>query len=227
MNPFLKAALLTLVVVALALAMAAQLDAVRASELRNSIDSALFQNQERQVALHFGRVMANDTAAQCAYLTRMRAKQLNDTYPLALKIQDYEKNNLFNSEYENIKTTYFLGVADSYISVFEQQQACRSDEVPLLLVYREKSACPECRAQNQILSGLVAARCPNVRIYALPYDYPLMPLQMLADRYNVSSESRMPVTVIDDKIRLDGLRSEDELVAALVSRGATCGPKQN
>lgn len=227
MNPFLKAALLTVIVVALALAMAAQLDAVRASELRNSIDSALFQNQERQVAMHFGRVLANDSAAQCAYLTRMRAKQLNDTYPLALKIQDYEKNNLFNSEYENIKTTYFLGVSDSYISAFEQQQACGRDEIPVLLIYREKSGCPECRTENQVLSGLVAARCPNVRIYALPYDYPLMPLQMLADRYNISSATRMPVIVIDDKIRLEGLRSEDELVAAMVSRGAACGPKKS
>lgn len=227
MNPFLKAALLTLIVVALALAMAAQLDAVRASELRNSIESALFQNQERQVALHFGRVMANDTAAQCAYLTRLRAKQLSDTYPLALKIQDYEKNNLFNSEYENIKTTYFLGVSDSYISAFEQQQACGSDEVPVLLLYREKTDCPECRAQNQILSGLVAARCANVRIYSLPYDYPLMPLQMLADRYNISAASRPPLTIIDDNIRFTGLRSEDELVTALVSRGAVCGPKKN
>jgi hypothetical protein len=226
-NPFLKAALLTLVVVALALAMAAQLDAVRASELRNSIDGALFQNQERQVALHFGRVMANDTAAQCTYLARMRAKQLNDTYPLALKIQDYEKNNLFNREYENIKTTYFLGVSDSYISAFEQQQACGGDEIPVLLIYREKTDCPECRAQNQVLSGLVAARCADVRIYSLPYDYPLMPLQMLADRYNVTDASRAPVTIIGDKIRLEGLRGEDELVAALISSGAACGPKKS
>ena len=227
MNPFLKAALLTVVVVGLALAMAAQLDSMRASELRNSVDNALFQNQEQQVVLHFRRVMANDTAAQCTYLTLLRQQQLNDTYPLALKIQDYEKNNLFNSDYESIKTTYFLGVADSYISALEQQRACGSREIPVLLIYREKTDCPECRTENQILSGLVAARCPSMRIYALPYDFPLMPLQMLADRYNVSDASRAPVTVIDDKTRLEGLQSEDELVAALAGSGAACGPKKS
>ncbi len=225
MNPFLKAALLTIVVVALALALAAQLDSMRATELRSNIESSLFVNQENAVALHYSRVMANETTQQCKYLETMRQQQLNDTYPLSLKIQDYEKNNLFNSEYENIKTTYFLGVSDSYISAFEQRQLCGGNEVPVLLIYSEKKDCPECRAQNQILSSLVAPRCPNVRVYALPSDYPLMPLIMLNERYNVTNTTQTPVIIIDDQIHLSGLQDEDTLVAQLVRRGATCNPK--
>ena len=66
MNPFLKAALLTIVVVALALALAAQLDSMRATELRSNIESSLFVNQENAVALHYSRVMANE-------ITRMKS----------------------------------------------------------------------------------------------------------------------------------------------------------
>ncbi|MDE1798306.1 MAG: thioredoxin family protein [Candidatus Micrarchaeota archaeon] len=218
MNPFLKAGILTVVVVAMALLVVAQLDSLRTQELRTSIDSVVFENQARDVLQHYGRVMANDTATQCKYLAQVRQKQFDTTYPLALRIQDYEKNNLLGSEYESLKTEYYLGTADIYISGFEQKETCGGNEVPLLMFYTEKTQCPDCRAQNLILPD-IATRCSNVRILALPSDYNLTPLEVLADRYNIST---VPAIVINDSQKLVGLTSEDDLVKALRAQGANC-----
>jgi len=218
MNPFLKAVLLTIVIVALALLVVLQLDNTRTVELRKSIDKTLSENTERQVVQYYGQVMASDPQSQCQYLTRLRQKQFDSTYPLAQRIQDYEKNNLLNSEYQNIKNTYFLGLTEIYLSGIEHHKLCGGDEIPLVMFYSEKNDCPDCRAQNRLMP-FIAQRCPKVRIYAFPSDSDLTPLQMMTDRYNIS---KTPTIVINDNKRLVGLSSEDEIIAALKANGAVC-----
>jgi len=223
MNPFIKAAILTVIIVALALLVVGQLDNARTAELRKSIDKTMSENVERLGVQHYAQVMASDPQSQCLYLTRLRQKQFDSTYPLAQRIQDYEKNNLLNQEYNNIKTNYFLGLTEIYLSGIEHHKLCGGNEIPIVLFYSEDTDCPDCRAQNRLLP-LIANRCPGVRIYAFPSDSDLTPLQMMTDRYKIT---KTPAIVVDDKTKLEGLSSEDEIIAALTARGAACAKTAN
>ncbi len=223
MNPFIKAGIYTILIVALALLIVAQLDASRAGALRQSIDTAMFQNQERQVIEHYSQVLANDTSSECRYLARLRQKEFDETYPLAQRVQDYEKSNLLNQEYLNIKTGYFLGMMEIYLSGFENRKMCANEEVPLVLFYTEKTNCPECRTQNNLLP-FIASRCPGVRIYAFPSDSDLTPLQMLTDRYSIT---RTPALVINDRVQMVGLQDENAIMTALNAQGAHCSINAN
>ena len=221
-NPFAKAAVLTVIVVVLALLAANGLDAMRSNDLKQTVERIGLQNQETQVINHYDKVMAKSSDEECPYLMRLREKQLSQTYTLAPKISEYEKKNLFNDEYQQIKSEYLLGLADAYITSFEAGNACNLDEKRIAFFFRSNSGsnndCPDCLAQGKILD-LVGPRCTNVRVYAMPTDSGLEPVNIIVDRYNISSE---PTLIINDRTRRVGLQGEDEIIRQLKAAGANC-----
>ncbi|VVB57979.1 Uncharacterised protein [Candidatus Anstonella stagnisolia] len=218
MNPFLKAGILTALVVLLAFLMVSQIDNMRANELRKNVESVLAQKQAEDVLAQYSRVLAKSPQEQCPYLLSLRQAQLDRTYSIALRLQDYERSNILNAEYEQLKLSYFLGLSSMYVSGFENRKTCGVEEIPLAFFYKENSLCPDCLSQNAILSN-VAKRCKNVRIYAFPADYSLEPVKILADRYKISA---VPAIVINDGSAQAGLQSEAALINSLVANGATC-----
>lgn len=217
-NPFLKAALLTALVVGIALLVVNQLDAMRSASLRSDLERLTFSNRAESVLNHYGQVMARSPQEQCPYLMRLRQERLSTTYTLAPRIGEYEKRNLFNDEYVRLKSDYLLSLADAYISSFELARTCGLNETPLAFFYTSKSECPDCLAQGAILDR-VGPRCPGLRVYAMPVDSEWAPLNLLVNRYSVA---RTPALVVDDRDRLEGLQSEGQIVAALRQRGVVC-----
>jgi len=218
MNPFLKAALLTALVVVLAFFTVSQIDNARANDVKKNVDSVLAQKQAEDVLAQYSRVLAKSPQEQCPYLFSLRQKQLDRTYSLALRMQDYERSNVLNSEYEQLKTSYLLGLASMYISGFDNRKTCGADEIPLAFFYEENSQCQDCLAQNAVLSN-VAKRCKNVRIYAFPADNPLEPVKILADRYNIGA---VPAIVVNDGTAQSGLQGEQAVIGMLSASGAVC-----
>ncbi len=217
-NPFLKAGLLTMLVVVLALMLMSQIDSARTSELRKNIDSVVAENQANYVLMHYKQVMAEKPSELCPYLASLRQKQLDKTYSLATKIQDYERSNVLDTEYNTLKSSYFIALSDMYISAFENKKTCGLDETPMAFFYAENSNCPDCRAQDALMVK-IAARCPKTRIYAFPFDSKFEPVQVIANRYGISSA---PAIVINDKKTLTGLQGEESVVATLKEAGAAC-----
>lgn len=218
MNPFLKAALLTLMVVALAFVLMSFVDNAREKELAKSVESVLADAQSETVLREYARVMARSPQEQCPYLLSLRQKQLDKTYSLALKLQDYERSNVLNEEYEQLKVSYFLGLSSMYVSGFEMRTSCGVSEVPLVLFYSEKERCQECVAQNLVLEN-VAKRCSGVRIYAFPYDSDMETVKIISDRYGIKG---VPSIVVDDRSAQRGILQEENLVSQLRSYGANC-----
>ena len=217
MNPFLKAGIFTLVVVALALVFVFQFDNLRAGELRKSVDQLLYENEARQVLNHYASVMGASQQELCPYVSELRQRQLDRTYALAGKIPDYESHNTFNGEYESFKTTYLLALADMYITGFDDKKSCGRKEIQLAFFYPEKSPCPDCTATNLLLKS-IGAECKNVRIYAFPFDSELEPVMVLANRYSANSWA----LVIEDGEVLRNLPTHDVLVSKLRANGADC-----
>lgn len=218
MNPFIKAALLTIAVVLLSIFVASYFDAARANQLKQNVNSVVFENQGRAVLQHYGQVMAKSPTDYCPYLATMIKRQTDKTYELAGKIQDYERNNLFNSEYYSLKTSYYLQLADIYVSSFENRGKCGSSETPIAFFFVGNTDCPDCRAQSRVFDAL-GQRCQGVRVYAFPLDTDLEAIRIFSDRHSVSSA---PTIVINDKEKMAGLQSEDAIMAKLKEMGVAC-----
>jgi thiol-disulfide isomerase/thioredoxin len=216
-NPFIKAAVLTLAVVVLAILFVGQLDSARQKNLRSSIDSVTLESETSRLISRYTQVMgvAGDSCANLNFTTQL---QKDKTYSLAFRIQDYEKANIVGEDYNTLRTSYFVNLMDLYLASFENKEKCPSlNETPLVYFYRE-GECPDCKAQNDVLESL-APKCSNVRIYAFPVNSEFQFIELLKNRYGVNST---PAIVINDDEKIEGLRGEDQLIAALKRNGAEC-----
>lgn len=218
MNPFAKAAILTVVVLILTLLLVGQIDSMRENDLGKNIKELEFELESNRLLARYGQVMAADDD-KCAFLNYTENLQEKKAFSIAYSIQEYERANLVGDEYETLKRAYFASLVDLYITSFENLKSCPNlKQVPVAFFYIQ-SDCPACQVQGQVLSS-AAQKCSNVRIFAFASDsnYPF--LKMLAERYEISSA---PVVVINDSLKILGVTDDEQLISQLEKFGAICG----
>lgn len=218
MNPFIKAGLLTLAVVVLAFFFASEFDNARMSSLKKDIEQVVTDNQAQQSLYRYMQVMAKSPSEYCPYLEDLRENQFRKTNSIATKVRDYEKRNIFNSEYDALKSVYFAGLLDMYVSSFELRKNCNSTDVPLVLFYSIDVDCPSCVVQNEILDKVVG-KCRNLRVYSFPIDGNVKLPGIISDRYSIAS---VPSMVFNDEEVVYGLQSEQSVIEKAKSHGAVC-----
>ena len=213
-NTYLKAALITAALTLLGFFFISQLDAMRANEIRNGVDDLVFQSDSDRMLSLYASVMDNSSTELCVYASASEENQASQAYSLLEKINYYEKSNVVNSDYERIKSRYYLSNALLYLNMRAQEKYCGdSPYTTVLFFYRVKTDCPECRAQGGVLDGLRQTH-PNLRVFAFPSDSGLDFINAFIKRHNITS---VPSLVIDDSIVLAGLQSETDVEASLAN----------
>lgn len=220
MNPLFKAVILTVFILIVGYLLAVQFDNARAGALKRDIDRVNLQNQEREVLLAYGRVMAKNPQDICPNLEALRANRLSQVSRLDTEIADYQRNNLFNQEYIDLSNSYFVGAVDILVSGEENAQLCGHREFPVVLFYRQNPDCPDCRAEGPVLNQ-VAARCPNARTYAFPVDSGNPVVEVLLNRYQVHASAMPAMSINDGKLEV-GIQSAENIISKLKAQGATC-----
>jgi hypothetical protein len=215
-NTYLKAAIVTIALTLLGFFFISQLDAMRADELRRSVDDLNFVSESERMLLLYTQVMG-DGGELCGYASQAAAARSDQAYALSQKISFYEKSNVVNDEYERIKGRYYLSNAALYLNLMAERKYCAdSPYTTVLFFYRVETDCPECRAQGGVLDNL-RQRHPELRIFAFPDDSPYEFVNVFIRRHNVTST---PALVIDDRIVLQGLKSEEEIEPYLPARAS-------
>ncbi len=215
-SPYLKAALLTLAIAALGFFFIGQLDSMRASELRASVDELMFQSESERLLALYSQVMDNSSGELCGYAsTATRAKE-DKAYALAEKIRYYEQSNIVNSEYDKIRNQYYLANAELYLNMRSTARYCGSSPyTTVLFFYKVRENCPECRAQGGVLDSL-RSKYPNLRVFAFPSDSDQDFINVFIRRHKIT---QAPSLVINDSVVLQGLQSEAEVEKYLGSPG--------
>ncbi|MFA5929428.1 MAG: hypothetical protein WC861_00945 [Candidatus Micrarchaeia archaeon] len=215
-NTYLKAAIVTVALTLLGFFFISQFDAMRANELRQSVDDLNFASESERMLLLYTQVMGNGTEL-CGYAAQAASARSDQAYELSQKISFYEKSNVVNDEYERIKGRYYLANAAFYLNLMAERKYCTdTTETTVLFFYRVNTDCPECRAQGGVLDSLRTRR-PQMRIFAFPIDSQYAFVNAFASRHNVTSA---PALVIDDNYVLSGLKSESEIEPYLPARQA-------
>lgn len=215
-NAYVKAALLTAALTLFGFFFISQLDAMRTAELRGSVDDLLFQSESERLLFFYSETMGNGSSELCSYLASATESKASRTYALYEKIAQYEKTNVLNTEYERIRNQYYLSNAALYLNLRAMEKYCgQSPYATVLFFYKVNGDCPECRAQGGVLDAIVQKR-PDVRVFAFPSDTDLGFINVFVLRHKISE---VPAMVIDDKVVLSGLQTEEEIGAKLPSPG--------
>ncbi len=217
LNPFAKAAILTIAVAALALVVVSQLDDARAGSLRKSVELVSFESESSRLVSEYAQLGDGDP---CMFANFTTSLQKERAYSLAEKLGDYQRSNMVGADYEAIKRAYFVSLAELHIRTLENARKCpQYAEIPVLFFYREAPPdCPECRLQNEALV-LAAQRCGNVRTFAFPVNANYSFIQLLVGKYKVQ---KVPAMVIDERELVDTIQNQDQIVAMLEKDGAAC-----
>lgn len=207
-SPYAKAALLTAAIALLGFFFISQLDAMRAAELRTSVDDLYLQSESERLLFMYSQVMGNSTAELCGYFSKTTQAKEDKAYALSEKIRYYEQSNVINSEYEKIRDQYYLSNMALYLNMRSAAEYCgQSPYTTVLFFYRIKQDCPECRAQGGVLDSLRKTH-PSLRVFAFPNDTGNEFINVFLRRHGISS---VPALVIDDSAVLQGLKSEREV----------------
>lgn len=217
-SPYIKAALVTVALTLFGFFVIGQLDAMRAAELRASVDDLLVQSESERLLYTYAQVMGNDSGALCDFVSTSSESQSSRTYALSEKIRYYEQSNLLNADYQRIKDEYYVSNAALYLNARAMAKYCGTTPYrTVLFFYRVNSDCPECRAQGGILDTIVSTH-DNVRVFAFPADSNLSFVRLLVKHNNIRA---VPSVVIDDSTVLSGLQSEEQLNKYLGKQNAS------
>ena len=207
-SPYVKAALITAAVLLFGFFVIGQLDAMRASELKTSVDNLLLQSETERLLFLYAQTMDNSTVALCTYLSDSTKAKEDTAFALSQKIQAYESGNLLSGDYDQIRNQYYLANAGLYLDLMGAEKYCQTaNYTTVLFFYRINPDCPECRAQGSVLDSMRADH-PSMRVFAFPLDTDNPVVRALAQRHGISDA---PSLVIDDEKVLDGLKSSDEI----------------
>ncbi len=207
-SPYLKAALLTLALAMLGFFFISSLDAMRAAELRTSVDELATQADTERVLFLYSQVMGNSTSELCSYVSSVTKSQADRAYLLSEKIRYYEQSNVFNTEYDRIRKEYYVANAGLYLNLRAAEKYCGSKGyTTVLFFYRINPDCPECRAQGGVLDSLRKTH-PELRVFAFPIDGDNAVVNLLLKRSAIDSA---PALVIDDSTVLRGLKDETDV----------------
>ena len=207
-SPYAKAALLTAAIALLGFFFISQLDAMRASELRSSVDDLYLQSESERLLFMYSQVMGNSTGELCGYFSNSTQAKEDKAYSLSEKIRFYEQSNVASAEYERIRGQYYLSNMALYLNMRSAAKYCgQSPYTTVLFFYRVKQDCPECRAQGGVLDNLRKTH-PELRVFAFPNDTDNEFINVFLRRHGIST---VPALVIDDSTVLRGLKSEQEV----------------
>lgn len=207
-SPYLKAALLTAAIALLGFFFISQLDAMRANELRASVEELGLQTDTERALFLYTQVMGNSSEELCNYASGSEQGRADRAYLLSEKIRYYEQSNVLNADYDRIRNQYYVANAALYLNMRAAEKYCgRGNYTTVLFFYRIKPDCPECRAQGGVLDSL-RAKHPKLRIFAFPIDADNPVVGLLLKRHAIPSA---PALVIDDRSVLSGLKDEAEV----------------
>lgn len=215
-SPYIKAAVVTLLLAALGFLVISQIDAARAREVQSSIDGLLFDSESSRLLFLYAQTVGTDDPEFCGYLNETMAAQVSRTNEFAGKITEYERASLFSQEYESIKRRYYVSNAELYMYVYAAGKYCGQQPVlPVLFFYRVKGNCPECLAQGAVLDGIVRG-CGGIRVFAFPIDTDHAFINVLAAKHDVKTA---PAIVFPDGSKREGLSDRGQVLSGLQRAG--------
>jgi hypothetical protein len=188
------------------------IDENRLDSLSKDVRSTTLDSESTRLLFQYAQVIGSeDPNKLCDAIDFNTRRQMNKGYYLVTALKAYEDANLL-ADYAETSKEYYLSNVELWLYTTQSKNLCnKSNIVSVLFLYDTKTRCADCIVQGQILDK-IRSECTNLRIISLAVDQDLDIINLIKSQYNVVSS---PALVINNKITLNGLQSEADILSYL------------
>lgn len=211
-SPFVKAGVLTAIILASWLLFSLTFEGQRNNELLSDIDTIIAEESATQSYLAYLQ-STGDVRRFCTVLGSHIQTQNENLFGLLQSLEAAKKNSLDN-QYELVRKRFQAANAQLYFSLLSFQRECPFTEElqqPILYFFSDLEECANCAFQAQILDELGKTCNKPIQIFAFPYEGGIEPIDLLVSDLNIT---QVPTIVIDEK-KYVGVQAPSKLAKLL------------
>jgi hypothetical protein len=186
---FLKAALITGVLVLLSLVVGNYIEGSAYSKLNND----LLKISEDNEAVLIMQSYAGENDSRICGMIEAQADSMNGKIYALRSDLEAQKSTSILANYDILRREYFVANARLLSLTKQYDRQCDGKDNIILFFYTSEKQCPECFAQGRIIDD-VRARCKNVKVFSFPVDVDMTVIKSFMAYYNVT---KAPSVVID------------------------------
>lgn len=206
-NKYLLAFLLTSILVIAGFAFTRWTDDQRVANFRDIIDESVIEQQSTEQLLLYESIF-EDKSSVCPALFSRIESQMARTRNVLKELESAQKQSVF-SNFDLVKRKYHAQNIELYLLIEKAIKDCGYNGIePVVFFYSDKTYCPDCLAQGKVLDS-IAVTCPNVRIFAFPWDLGIPVVDVIKAKNNVN---KVPSIVFNAKTT-EGLVSSQYLLS--------------
>ena len=135
------------------------------------------------------------------------------------KLEKYEtEKNFFDTEFDMLKSRYTTLTTRTWVLLEKVKEKCKGEFTTIIYFYSSKE-CNDCEAQGVVLDYFKKTYGMRSMIFPVDIDYTHPSVHALKTLYNVTT---VPTTLIDSKIKVEGLSEKEELLSLLCNSTDLC-----
>lgn len=207
---FLKAALITGVLVLISLIIGNYIEGVAYSKLNNELLSI---SEENEAILIMQSFAAENDSRICAMINQQSDSMNGQIYNLRSDLEAQQSTSIL-TDYDVLRGTYFVANARLLSLTKDYDRNCNGTDNIILFFYTSEKECPECYAQGRILDD-VRASCPNAKVFSFPTDVDMTMIKSFMAYYNVSASPSVVVDTPDRDTVLANVTSAKDIMALM------------
>ncbi len=209
---FWKAAIITLVVFSLGIFLGYSLESSRWEEIQEEYKQVEVQWAEAKLQTLYYQLL---TPEFCEAAIKENLKFADKVYEQGLKLEKYESANRLTSEMEYEKMRYALLKLEFWLNSISLKKRCETDYLNVVYFYSDNPSMKEKAEQDSqsvILKNLKDKYASKIMLIPLPIDMDISTINIIKQTYSITES---PTILIDEKTKLEGIQSLEELENSL------------
>ncbi len=204
---FLKAALITGVLVLVSLIVGSYIEGAAYSKLNNDL---LKISEDNEAVLIMQSFEGDNSTQICSMIASQTDSMNGKIYNLRSDLEAQNSMSIL-TDYDLIRSEYFLANARllSLTKMYDRQ--CGGSDNIALFFYTSEKECPDCYAQGRILDQ-VRASCKNAQVFSFPVDVDMSVIKSFMAYYNVSKSPSVVIDTPSNDIVLSNVTSADDIM---------------
>lgn len=207
---FLKAALITGVLVLLSLIVGNYIESSTYSRLNNDL---LKISEDNEAVLILQSFAADNDTRICSMIASQTDSMNGKIYSIRSDLEA-QKDTSILANYDTLRGEYFVANARLLSLTKQYDRQCNGTDDILLFFYTSEKECPDCYAQGKILDD-VRSKCSKLKVFSFPVDVDMTVIKSFMAYYNVTNSPSVVIDTPTQDIVLGNVTGSDSILKYL------------
>jgi len=213
MNIFIKAGVLTLIVLLVGVQIGMWIESSKLEDIRSSLDKTdVLFNDARLQSIYYQSLQNNNNSNFCNSALEANLKYNDMIYRKGIEIENYEMSGKFTPNILLDREKYALLQFQFWMNAMQLKKICGFDYHVLLHLWKYDAGDYNTEVQQKLQSAVLIElkeKCgPKIMLSNTPIDFNLTSVELVVANYNITET---PSVLIDGNITLKGFRNLEQL----------------